>query len=178
MICAQHRARSTLGTMKRLALMMLIAGISLSATFAATINCPTCSQADFQNAVYNLANDGDVIVLPAGSATWGDPSQTACTGNNGTIFITKNITVVGQGDCTVITLADTGATFSNGVIAIWSASTFKSIKILFSTLRYLLFPDLTASSLRCSNTGRCFGAGCLPTEGFVRTLIRTPSKPF
>ncbi len=111
--------------MKLLVLIML-AGLSVSQ--AKTINCPTCSQDDFEHAYYVQSAPGDTIVLPAGSATWGNSSRN----NQGIIYIITDVTVVGQGDSTVITLDDTGPTFSNGVIALWSAATFKHMKIVGS----------------------------------------------
>lgn len=107
--------------------MAMLAGLSVAQ--AKTINVPTCSQDDFEHAYYVDSVPGDTIVLPAGSATWGNSSRA----NAGVIFITTDVTVVGQGDSTVITLDDTGGTFSNGVIALWSAATFKKLKIIGSS---------------------------------------------
>ncbi len=117
---------------KRFIWTTLLAVAFLSEVNAKTITCPTCSQSDFEYAVYNSnAAAGDTIVLPAGSATWGN-SQRA---NSGVIYLTtSNITVQGQGDSTVITLDDSGATYANGVIAVWGAVTFQNIKIIGSSV--------------------------------------------
>jgi hypothetical protein len=91
--------------------------------------CADCSQDTFEQTYYNLSHPGDVIVLPAGTATWGNSSRA----NQGIIYITTNVTVVGAGDSTVITLDDTGPRFaSGGVVALWAAATFKHMKIIGS----------------------------------------------
>jgi hypothetical protein len=92
----------------------------------AIINCPTCSQDDFEEAYYELSSPGDTIVLPAGSATWGNSSRP----NAGIIYLITEITVMGQGDDTVITMDNSGATYANGVIAMWSAITWKDMKFI------------------------------------------------
>lgn len=91
----------------------------------ATYICPTCSQDDFENAVYNLAtSSGDIIVLPAGSATWGNSGRV----NSGIIFLeTSGVMVQGQGVSTNITLDDSGS--ASGVIAINATTIFSSIQI-------------------------------------------------
>jgi hypothetical protein len=111
----------------RIVLLLLV---TLSLGRAKTILCPTCSQDDFENAVYSQASPGDIIVLPAGSATWGNSSRA----NAGVIYITNSITVMGQGSSTVITLDDTGATYATGVIALWSASIFENMEIVGSNV--------------------------------------------
>jgi len=116
--------------MKRVILLMLAVEMGSLAVSAKTITCPTCSQSDFEHAYYVDSQPGDTIVLPAGSATWGNSSR----GNNGVIYIITNVTVVGQGDSTVITLDDSGKTYSEGVIALWSAATFKHFKIIGSNV--------------------------------------------
>jgi hypothetical protein len=97
----------------------------------ATYVCPTCSQDDFEWAVYNQAyNDGDVIILPAGTATWGNSSRP----NNGRIFMTtKDVTVIGQGDATVITMDNSGSTYAGGVINLWAPTVFRDVKIIGAT---------------------------------------------
>jgi hypothetical protein len=50
------------------------------------------------------------------------------------IYIITNVTVIGQGDATEITLDDTGKTYANGVIAVWSAATFARMKIIGSNV--------------------------------------------
>jgi hypothetical protein len=96
------------------------------ATFAKTIYCPTCSQDDFENAYYRLSSPGDTIVLPAGTATWGNSSRA----NGGTIYLITNVTVKGQGDSTVIRMDDSGRTYAQGVIAVWAPVTFRDMKIV------------------------------------------------
>src|SRR5687768_14357193 len=100
-----------------LRLLFFVCGCCVSAAHAVTFNVPTLSQDDFEAAVY-AAHDGDVIILPAGSAVWGNTNRL----NQGITYITSNVTIIGQGDATVITLDDTGRTYANGVIALWSAS--------------------------------------------------------
>ena len=116
--------------MKRFFLPMMVVGLLLPRAEAAIINCPTCSQDDFEHAYYVLSNPGDTIVLPAGAATWGNSSR----GNAGVIYIITNVNVVGQGDSTVITLDDTGRTYAQGVIACWAAATFSHFKIVGSNV--------------------------------------------
>lgn len=110
--------------------LFLLACCVASSLRATTYTCPSCSQSDFENILYHQAVNGDTIVLPAGSATWGNSARF----NSGILYITQNITVQGQGDTTVITLDDSGATYANGVIAIWSASTFANMKIVGSNV--------------------------------------------
>lgn len=108
----------------RLFLIFLLA-LSLP-SFAKTILCPSCSQSDFENAYYVQSAPGDTIVLPAGTATWGNSSRN----NSGTIYLITPITVQGQGDSTVITIDDSGRTYAQGVIALWAPITFKDLKII------------------------------------------------
>lgn len=82
-------------------------------------------------ALYQKSKPGDTIVLPEGTATWGNSSR----GNRGIVYISTDITVQGQGDRTVITLDDSGATYATGVIAVWSNTTFKDVKIVGSGTR-------------------------------------------
>lgn len=116
--------------MKRFLLSAIIAGLLLPAVFGKIINVPDLSQSAFENAYYNQSVPGDIIVLPAGTATWGNSSRP----NQGVIYIITNVTVIGQGDSTVITLDNTGKTYANGVIAVWSAATFARMKIVGSNV--------------------------------------------
>ena len=95
--------------MNRFLVLLFAAGLWVTATQGKTIVCPTCSQSDFEAAYYTQSAPGDTIVLPAGSATWGNSSR----GNQGVIYIITNVTVVGQGDSTVITLDDSGKTYGS-----------------------------------------------------------------
>ncbi len=116
--------------MKCLTMMFAAVGAVLSSASAKIINCPTCSQDDFEDAVYHKAAAGDTIVLPAGAATWGNGSRF----NKGVIYLTTpSLTVMGQGDSTVITLDDTGATYANGVISLWTNGTIENLKIVGSS---------------------------------------------
>lgn len=54
-------------------------------TFAEIIHAQTCSQLDVQAAI-NSANDGDVIVIPAGSCTW-----------TSRVIVNKPVIVLGEG---------------------------------------------------------------------------------
>ncbi len=74
---------------------------------------------------------GDTIVLPAGEATWGDPSR----GNGGVLYIVLPITVRGQGDTTAITIHEGGPTYAKGVIALWTSATFADLKIIGADTR-------------------------------------------
>jgi hypothetical protein len=114
--------------MKRFLLSAIIAGLLLPAVFAKIIYVPDCSQDAFENAYYNQSVPGDIIVLPAGAGTWGNSSR----GNQGVIYIITQVTVIGQGDATVITLDNSGKTYANGVIAVWAAATFARMKIVGS----------------------------------------------
>jgi hypothetical protein len=112
--------------MKRLFALLFFCSASAG---AATINCPTCSQDDFEKAYYQQSRPGDTIVLPKGTAVWGNSNRN----NNGVIYIITDVTVVGQGDETVITLDDSGPTYVKGVIALWAKATFKHFKIIGSS---------------------------------------------
>jgi hypothetical protein len=105
--------------------LLLLAALS-SQALAKTILCPSCSQDDFENAYYVQSVPGDTIVLPAGTATWGNSSR----GNAGAIYLITAVTVQGQGDSTVITMDDSGKTYAQGVIALWAQVTFKDLKII------------------------------------------------
>jgi len=112
--------------MKYIVPMIIAAGAFLPTAYSKTIYCPTCSQSDFENAYYVQSVPGDTIILPAGSATWGNSSRP----NNGTIYLITSVTVQGQGDSTVITMDDTGKTYASGVIALWAPVTFKDMKFI------------------------------------------------
>lgn len=95
------------------------------------ITLDSCSQADFESVLYTVAQEGDTIVLPSGSATWGNPSG---HGNAGKVFVTmKDLTIMGQGDSTVITMHADGATYANGVINLWAPVVWKDMKIIGAT---------------------------------------------
>jgi hypothetical protein len=139
-------------TMNRLVLLLfLVTGLPVMQ--AKKITCLTCSQDDFEHAYYVDSQPGDIIELPAGNATWGNSSRA----NNGTIFIITNVTVTGQGASTVITLDDSGATFSNGVIAVWAAATFKNMKIIGSNVNPV--SAFNVSSYNNTTTGINFTGG-------------------
>jgi hypothetical protein len=112
----------------------LIAIFHLGSIQARTIVCESCSQLHFEDALYRAdppLAEGDVIELPAGSGTWGNPSG---HGNAGRIFVTvKDVTVQGQGDSTIITMHPDGATYANGVIALWQPGVWKDMKIIGAT---------------------------------------------
>ena len=112
--------------MKSIPLMLFAAAAFLPSAYAKTINCPTCSQDDFEHAYYVESVPGDTIVLPSGSATWGNSSRA----NGGTIYLITNVTEQLQGDSTIITMDDSGRTYAQGVIALWAPVTFKDMKII------------------------------------------------
>jgi hypothetical protein len=99
-----------------------------------------CTQDDIEDCYYrgevnNIfvknVEAGDTIVLPAGSAEWGDYNR----GNNGRIYFILPITVRGQGDSTIITLAENGSTYVSGIINLWSTVTFADMKIIGANTR-------------------------------------------
>jgi len=105
----------------------------LGAAQAKIINCADCQQTTLENALFVQSSPGDIIVLPAGSATWGDPTQDTVN-HNGVLYVVSNVTIMGQGASTVITLADNGATYATGVIAIFAAAVFENMKIIGSNV--------------------------------------------
>jgi hypothetical protein len=80
--------------------------------------------------VKNVA-PGDTIVLPAGTATWGDPSRF----NSGRMYFILPITIRGQGESTVITMHEGGAVGTNGVINLMSTVTLADLKIIGADTR-------------------------------------------
>ena len=135
--------------MKRVSFLLLAAGLSIPAVSAKVINVPNCSQDAFENAYYVQSVPGDIIVLPAGSGTWGNSSR----GNQGVIYIITNVTVIGQGDSTVITLDDTGKTYANGVIALWAPATFARMKIIGSNAAPVTAFQISAYTVPNANPG-------------------------
>ncbi len=69
---------------------------------------------------------GDTIVLPAGSATWGAISRP----NGGRMWFILPITIKGQGDTTIISIDNSGYTYTQGVINLWSQVKFADMKII------------------------------------------------
>ena len=69
---------------------------------------------------------GDTIVLPAGSGTWGNISR----GNGGRMWFILPITIKGQGDTTIISIDNSGYTYTQGVINLWSQVKFADMKII------------------------------------------------
>jgi hypothetical protein len=125
--------------MKAFLILCLLAALTpLRAAY--TYNLTSPSQDAFEDCYYRgkvggvfvkNVEAGDTIVLPAGEATWGDPAR----GNSGIIYIVLPITVRGQGDSTVITLHEGAATYTRGVIALWSSATFADLKIVGADTR-------------------------------------------
>jgi hypothetical protein len=103
---------------------------------------------------------GDTIVLPAGTAEWGDYNR----GNNGRIYFILPITVRGQGDSTIITMADNGVTYALGVINLWSAITWADMKVIGAPTR----PVTPFHSQTYNNTG---GGGINFYTGFRITNV-------
>ena len=89
--------------------------------WGATINAVSCSAADVQSAI-DTASIGDTVSIPAGECVWGD--------NGSYISVDKAITLqgAGQGE-TIITLSDTGGTWTSGTIRISAPATVKSMSI-------------------------------------------------
>src|SRR5215475_2695293 len=67
-----------------LTLLCLLYSTSLYAT---TLTSPTCQQTDVQNTV-NSSNDGDTVIVPAGTCTWGTSAA---------LLVWKSITFQGAG---------------------------------------------------------------------------------
>lgn len=79
----------------------------------AVINSPSCLQADVQAAI-SASSDGDTVMVPAGTCTWGTGGTSAS--------VNKSITLQGNGiDSTVINLASSAPTYTNGTVAISAA---------------------------------------------------------
>jgi hypothetical protein len=120
----------------RLLLMLFAFGACIPAASAKIINCPTCNWDDFCNCYYGYidgkgvahagAEAGDTIVLPAGAGTWG----IAGSAHTNTMWIILPITIMGQGDSTIITMDESGPTYANGVINLWAPVTVKNMKII------------------------------------------------
>ena len=103
---------------------------------------------------------GDTIQLPAGEATWGDPTRF----NRGIIYVILPITIRGQGDSTVIRLHDGGAVYTSGVLSIWSAATVADLKIIGAPTR----PVTAITSYGYNNTA---AGGINYTGGFRVTNV-------
>ena len=97
-----------------------------------------CSQTSFEDCYYGgkiggvfvkAVEAGDTIVLPSGSATWGNGSRF----NQGVVYVILPITIRGQGDSTIITLDNTGVTYTRGVLSLWSRVTLADMKIIGSS---------------------------------------------
>jgi len=88
---------------------------------AAFHTAASCSMADVQAAITN-ASAGDIVLIPAGAAIWGDGGSY--------LSVNKQITVQGAGQGqTIITLSDSGGRYGNGTIRISAAATVRSMTI-------------------------------------------------
>jgi len=100
-----------------------------------TYYLPDCSQDAIEDCYYRGTvggvfvknmEAGDTIVLPAGNGTWGAGNRA----NSGRIFFILPITVRGQGDSTIITIDDSGLTYTAGVINLWASITWADMKVI------------------------------------------------
>jgi hypothetical protein len=99
------------------ALAILAASLfSLPTARAATINAPTCSQANVQSAV-NAAQDGDTVSVPAGSCAW----------SSAVSWTNKNVKVIGAG------IGNTVITPANGAFSV-TATTKGAFRISGMTI--------------------------------------------
>lgn len=129
-----------------------------------------CTQDDIEGVIYRgevggvfvkLLEAGDVVVLPAGSATWGDSSrpnsgkiyfQEGYSPGTGTPVPYTNVTFRGQGDSTIITLHESGATYAQGVINLGSSGlVFRDIKIKSARNSPVTAIVVSATGCRISN---------------------------
>lgn len=142
--------------MRRIIVVLLLSIIPV-ARASYTYTLTDCAQTTFEACIYNgmvggsfvkYIEAGDVIVLPAGSATWGNP---AGHGNAGIVYITTAITVKGHGDDTIITMHDDGPTYANGVIALWAQVVWKDMKIKGASTRPVTTFTIGASNIRITN---------------------------
>jgi len=94
----------------------------LSATDAATIPAATCSQVAVQAAV-EMAQEGDIVTVPAGACVWQDP-----------VTFATSLTVQGAGiDLTIITDDTAAATWAQAPL--WITCAGKHIRITGFTFR-------------------------------------------
>lgn len=120
--------------MKRFLSIFLLLAASVQA--AHTYNLTTNSMFDFEDAYYRgkvggvfeqYIADGDTIVIPAGTAVWGNPNGHS---NNGIIYISHAITVKGLGDSTVIQLHANAPSSGNSLFQLLKTGiVFKDMKI-------------------------------------------------
>ena len=145
----------------------LVAASRLFAAYTYHLTAPT--QAAFEDCLYRgnvggvfvkKIEAGDTIVLPAGEATWGDPTSS----NGGTSYVVDRVNIRGQGDSTVIRLHDGGPTLTRGVIALWSTITLSDLKIIGAPTR----PVTAITSYPYNNTNP---GGINYTGGFRVTNV-------
>lgn len=133
--------------MRHTALKTLATATQTPAPTGYTYYLPDCSFEALERCYYNgqvngvfvkAVEPGDTIQLPAGSATWGynvypagHPNAGQTHPNLGTIFIILPITIRGQGDNTVITVADNSSRrYNSGIFAAWTSCTVADIKFI------------------------------------------------
>ncbi len=92
--------------------------------WADTRTAASVSMTDVQAAI-NSASSGDIVLIPAGTSTWGAA--------NTYLSVNKAITLKGAGQGqTIITLSDSGGKYTNGTIRISAAATVMSMTIIGS----------------------------------------------
>ena len=120
--------------MRHTALKTLAGSTQTPAPTGYTYYLPDCEQLTFDYCYYNGTingvfvkhiSPGDTIVFPAGSATWGAGGRRT--------WITHPITITGQGDSTVLTIAQDGPRYVNAAINLWSTCTWSNMKIITVT---------------------------------------------
>lgn len=142
---------------------------------AYTYTLPDLEQPTIEALVYNgyvggvfvkNLEAGDTIILPAGSATWGNPIAPNGSAhiNAGRIFVSTAVTIKGQGDSTVISLHEDGGTYANPVLCLLAACTIKDLKIIGALTRPVSAIQVTADGTRITNV-TYEGRGPDPTPG-------------
>ncbi len=151
---------------------------------AATINAPSCSQTDVQAAA-NAAQDGDTVLVPAGTCTW-----FTLTSNAPALFIDKkNIILNGAGIGKTIIIDETsdaiGTKYGEHLITVEGVAG-KPFRITGFTLRRYTIGDTDSSFINIRGsamnwrvdhnefiTSTSFGSPdtCVGTSGFTYGLI-------
>ncbi len=121
--------------------------------WAATHTASSCSMSDVQAAIDN-AGTGDTVIIHAGECTWGESAAY--------LTVNKAITLQGAGQGqTIITLSDSGGTWTKGTIRISAAATVKSMTINGSNTRPVTaFSTSTANGWRITDID--FNGGTSP----------------
>lgn len=142
---------------------------------------PNCTQDALEDVYYRgIVNGvfvkcmapGDTIVFPAGSATWGASSRP----NGGRTWITHPINITGQGDSTVITIDESGPTYTQGVLNLWSTVTLSNMKFIGAQTRPVSPFTTQPYDNRNGQAGGCATGGILYTGGARITNVTYESR--